>query len=67
MPEVKLLQPHTHQGKRFAASETITVTEADAVWLRARHIIEVASPVVNDTQSNRGKNKPQEPEENGTV
>lgn len=67
MPEVKLKQPHTHQGKRVAAGETITVTDAEAIWLRAHQIIEVASPVVSDTQSNRGKNKPQEPEENGTA
>ncbi|MDV1101406.1 DUF7210 family protein [Raoultella ornithinolytica] len=66
MPEVKLKQPHTHQGKRVAAGEIITVTEAEAVWLREHEIIEVA-PVVNDTQGNRGKNKQQEPEDNGTV
>ncbi|CAB1217741.1 DUF7210 family protein [Klebsiella michiganensis] len=66
MPEVKLKQPHTHQGKRVAAGETITVTEAEEVWLREHEIIGVA-PVVNDLQSNRGRNKQQEPEDNGTV
>lgn len=66
MPEVKLKQPHTHQGKRVAAGETITVTEAEEVWLREHEIIGVA-PVVNDSQSNRGRNKQQEPEDNGTV
>ena len=66
MPDVKLLQPHTHQGKRFAAGETITVTEAEEVWLREHEIIGVA-PVVNDSQGNRGKNKQQEPEDNGTA
>lgn len=66
MPEVKLKQPHTHQGKRVAAGETITVTEAEAVWLREHEIIEVA-PVVYDTQGNRGKNKQQEPDDNGAA
>lgn len=66
MPEVKLKQPHTHQGKRVAAGETITVTEAEEVWLREHEIIGVA-PVVNDSLGNRGKNKQQEPEDNGTV
>lgn len=66
MPEVKLKQPHTHQGKRVAAGETLTVTEAEAAWLREHEIIEVAQ-VVNDTQGNRGRNKQQEPEDNGTA
>ncbi|HDY5341442.1 TPA: hypothetical protein RQ688_002453 [Klebsiella pneumoniae] len=67
MPDVKLLQSHTHQGKRFAAGETLTVTEAEAVWLRDHQLINVAPAVVSDTQGNRGKGKQQEQEENGTA
>lgn len=54
-------------GKRFAAGETITVTEAEEVWLRDHQLIGVATPVVSDTQGNRGKSKQQEPEDNGTA
>ncbi|WP_320377265.1 hypothetical protein [Escherichia coli] len=67
MPDVKLLQPHTHQGKRFSAGETLTVTDAEAGWLRDHQLIDVAPAVVSDTQGNRGKGKQQEPEENGTA
>lgn len=67
MPDVKLQQPHTHQGKRFAAGETITVTEAEEVWLRNHQLIGLAAAVVNDTQGNRSRNKQQEPEDNGTA
>lgn len=58
MPEVKLLQQHTHAGKPVAAGGTITVTEAEADWLRAQKIIEVVPPVVNsDNQGGRRNNK----------
>ncbi|MCF1609473.1 hypothetical protein LQ759_06205 [Serratia marcescens] len=58
MPEVKLLQPHTHAGKAVAVGETITVTDAEADWLRGQKIIEVALPVVNnDNQGGRRNNK----------
>lgn len=58
MPEVKLLQQHTHAGKAVAAGETITVTEVEADWLRAQKIIVVALPVVNnDNLSGRRNNK----------
>ncbi|EPK4543388.1 DUF7210 family protein [Serratia marcescens] len=66
MPEVKLLQPHTHAGKRLAAGEMLTVSDADAAWLRAHNVIEVVLPVASDVQGSRGKNKPQEPD-NGTA
>lgn len=67
MPDVKLQQPHTHQGKRFAAGETITVTEAEEAWLRNHQLIGLASVTVSDTQSNRGKNKQQEPKDNDSA
>lgn len=58
MPEVKLLQPHTHRGKSVAVGETITVTGAEADWLRAQKIIEVALPVANsDNLGGRRNNK----------
>ena len=64
MPEVKLLQPHTHAGKRLAADETLTVSDTEATWLREHNVIEVVLPVVSDVQSSRGKNKQQESEDN---
>lgn len=67
MPEVKLLQPHTHAGKRLAAGETLTVSDTEATWLREHNVIEAVLPVVSDMQSSRGKNKQQESEDNATV
>ncbi|EMG2555064.1 MULTISPECIES: hypothetical protein [Klebsiella] len=67
MPEVKLLQPHTHAGKRLAAGETLTVSDTEATWLREHNVIEVVLPVMSDVQSSRGKNKQQEPEDNGAA
>ncbi|HHC1723795.1 TPA: hypothetical protein ACN7V8_001245 [Klebsiella pneumoniae] len=67
MPEVKLLQPHTHAGKRLVAGETLTVSDTEATWLREHNVIEVVLPVVSDVQSSRGKNKQQEPEDNGAA
>ncbi len=67
MPEVKLLQPHTHAGKRLAAGETLTVSDTEATWLREHNVIEFVLPVVSDVQNSRGKNKQQEPEDNGAA
>ncbi|EDD2459373.1 hypothetical protein OJ660_001980 [Salmonella enterica] len=66
MPDVKLSQTHTHRGKRFAAGEIITVTEAEEVWLRDHQLIVNASVVISDTHGNRGRNKQQESQENAT-
>ncbi len=58
MPEVKLLQQHTHAGKAVAAGETITVTESEARWLKAQKIIDAVLPVVNiDNQNGRRNSK----------
>ncbi|HBY9741568.1 TPA: hypothetical protein MJA79_18790 [Klebsiella pneumoniae] len=56
MPEVKLLQQHTHAGKAVAAGETITVTESEARWLKAQKIIEAVLPVVNSDNQNSRRN-----------
>ncbi|MEN8196872.1 MAG: hypothetical protein ABFS30_10230 [Pseudomonadota bacterium] len=37
--EVRLKKIHAHQGIDYAVGETITVTEQQAGWLRARGII----------------------------
>lgn len=58
MPEVKLLQPHTHAGKAVAVGETITVNESEARWLKAQNIITEVRPVVTqDNPGNRRNNK----------
>ncbi|EJF5828987.1 hypothetical protein M8W91_002809 [Salmonella enterica] len=39
MPDVTLTAPHTHEGVRFKAGDTITVTPAEAQWLEAHQVI----------------------------
>lgn len=42
METVTLQQKHTHAGQDYAAGDSITVTEAEAAWLRARGVVGAA-------------------------
>ncbi|PVY74790.1 DUF7210 family protein [Pectobacterium versatile] len=63
MPKVTLTAPHTHNGKRFAAGETIEVSDRDAAWLREHELI--SSPAAQAGQA--VKNAKQENDDHGTA
>ncbi|MCH5051200.1 DUF7210 family protein [Pectobacterium aquaticum] len=63
MPKVTLTAPHTHNGKRFAAGETIEVSDRDADWLRAHGLI--STPAAQTAQA--VKNAKQENDDHGTA
>ncbi|WP_174866797.1 DUF7210 family protein [Pectobacterium polaris] len=63
MPKVTLTAPHTHNGKRFAAGETIDVSDRDAAWLREHELI--SAPAAQTGQA--VKNAKQENDDHGTA
>lgn len=64
MPKVTLTAPHTHNGKRFAAGETIEVSDRDADWLREHALI--SAPAAQQAQAVKNA-KQQENDDHGTA
>lgn len=44
MPDIRLLKPHTHNGRDYPPDAVLTVDAATAAWLLAQHIGVVAAP-----------------------
>ncbi|WP_350316361.1 hypothetical protein OHK33_22295 [Pectobacterium aroidearum] len=64
MPKVTLKAPHTHNGKRVAAGETIDVSDRDADWLREHELI--SAPAAQTGQAVKNA-KQQENDDHGTA
>lgn len=43
--KVKLIKPHTHEGKDYAAGEELAVGKSTAAWLRKVGAVETAQSV----------------------